>query len=139
MLQLLCAYAPSRNAVRAQLTHLYGRVSPECAQWREATRRWSGPLHHYKLLSVERVRALLVAGADAHARDGATDAPTPHTMAEHRLLHGGGFDDGRGRAVVGRQARALPRGRQGRARSRCCTLARCSRGASRASSPTRPR
>ena len=86
-LQLLCAYAPSRNAVQAQLASAPPR-SPECAQWLADTRRWSSPLHHFELLSLERVRALLVGGADVHAADGGADAPTPLGLATARLLRG---------------------------------------------------
>ena len=97
-LQLLCAYAPSREAVRAHLTP--DAASPECAQWLDATRRWSSPLHHYELLSLERVRALLVEGADVRAGDGEADAPTPLNMAAARLLLGDGVNDGRAVLIV---------------------------------------
>ena len=87
MLQLLCAYAPSRQAVLAQLARAPPR-SAECAQWLDDTRRWSSALHHFELLSLERVRALLVEGADVHAGDGGADAPTPLGIATERLLRG---------------------------------------------------
>jgi hypothetical protein len=99
-LQLLCACAPSRDSVRAQLarTPLVILVAPECAQWLEATRRWSSPLHHFELLSLERVRALLVAGTDVRAAaDGGADAPTPVSLAAARLRLGA---DGRAALIV---------------------------------------
>ena len=101
MLQLLCAYAPSRDAAR---THLkYALPAPECLQWLNDTRRWSSPLHHFELLSLERVRALLAAGADLHAGDSAADAPTPLSLAGARLRAGNGAADG-GAALIARAA-----------------------------------
>jgi hypothetical protein len=100
-LQLLCAYAPSRQAVHAQLARSpQPLVEPVSAQWLDATRRWSSPLHHFELLSLERVRALLAAGADLHAGDGAADAPTPRSMAAARLRAGDGPVDGRVALIV---------------------------------------
>jgi hypothetical protein len=63
-------------------------LSPDCAQWLEATRRWTSPLHHYELLPLERVRALLVAGADVRAGDGVADTPTPLSLASARPADG---------------------------------------------------
>jgi hypothetical protein len=94
MLQLLCAYAPSREAVRAH-SMPGDRVAPECAQWLEATSRWTSPLHHFEFLPIEGVRALLVEGADVRAGDAGPDAPTPLSLAEARLLRGDGFEDDR--------------------------------------------
>ena len=94
MLQLLCA--PSREAVHAQLTP--DEASAKCAQWLDATRRWTSALHHFEFLLLERVRALLVEGADVCAGDCEADAPTPFTLAAARLLLGDG--DGHGRAAL---------------------------------------
>jgi hypothetical protein len=99
-LQLLCAYAPSREAVRAHLVLIDHRLSPECAQWLEATRRWTSRLHHFEFLPLERVRALLVEGADVRAVDGGADAPTPLGVAAARLLRGDGADDGRAALIA---------------------------------------
>jgi ankyrin repeat protein len=88
ILQLLCAYAPSREAVRAHPMPVDYAFSPECAQWLEATSRWTSPLHHFEFLPIERVRALLIAGADLSAGDGGADAPTPLSLATARLLLG---------------------------------------------------
>jgi hypothetical protein len=104
-LQLLCAYAPSRGVVRAQLARAHSELAPECAQWLDATRRWTSPLHHFEFLSRERVRALLVGGADVRAGDGGDDAPTPLGLASARLLRrADGPDDGRsgGAALISR-------------------------------------
>jgi hypothetical protein len=93
MLQLLCAYAPSRESVCAQLARV-NPVKPEYEQWLDATRRWTSQLHHFEFLSIERVRALLAKGADVHAADGGADAPTPLSLAAARLLRGNRSDDG---------------------------------------------
>ena len=62
--------------------------------WLEETRDWTTPLHHISLLSAERVRRLLRAGADLHAQSSPA-APTPLQLAQqagaqagesHRLL-----------------------------------------------------
>jgi hypothetical protein len=92
MLQLLCAYSPSRAEVRAHPmpTDL---VLPECVEWLDETSRWASPLHHFEFLPTERVRALLVAGADVRASDGEANAPTPLSLAEARLLQGDRLDD----------------------------------------------
>ena len=97
-LQLLCAYAPSREAVDA--LHLIETASRECARWLAATRRWSSRLHHIEFRSLERVRALLVGGADVRAGDDEADAPTPLSLATERLLRSGGSDDGRAALIV---------------------------------------
>jgi ankyrin repeat protein len=105
VLQLLCSYAPSREAVSAQLALYLSALAPECAQWLEVTRRWTSPLHHFELISFERVRALLVGGADVRAGDGGDDAPTPLGLASARLLRrADGPDDGRsgGAALISR-------------------------------------
>jgi ankyrin repeat protein len=108
MLQLLCAYAPSREAVRAHRIPR-ARLLPECAQWLDATSRWTSPLHHFELVPLERVRALLVAGADVRAGDGNADAPTPVGLAAARLLRGDGLDDGRAALLVRAAAPWSPR------------------------------
>ena len=97
-LQLLCAYAPSREAVRAH--PMPDWTSAECAQWLDATRRWTSRLHHFEFLSLERVRALLVEGADVRAGDGGAGAPTPSSLAAARLLPGQPVDDGRAAAAL---------------------------------------
>ena len=98
-LQLLCAYAPSREAVHAYLTP--DETSAECAQWLDATRRWTSALHHFEFLPLERVRALLVEGADVRVGDGEADAPTPLSLAAARLLLlGDGAGDGRAELIV---------------------------------------
>jgi hypothetical protein len=108
-LQLLCAYAPSREAVRAHPMPDDLMVLPECAQWLEATRRWTSPLHHFEFFPLERVRALLVAGADVRAGDGETDAPTPLSLAIARLQRGDGSDDGRAALIASAAAPWSPR------------------------------
>jgi hypothetical protein len=92
--QLLCAYAPSREAVRAHPMLDDCVFSPECTQWLEATSCWTSQLHHFEFLPIERVRALLIAGADVCARDGRADAPTPFSLAAARLLQGNEPEDG---------------------------------------------
>jgi hypothetical protein len=100
MVRLLCAYAPSREEVRAHLTNDDLEVSLECAQWLDATSRWTSPLHHFEFLTLERVLALLVVGADVHAGDGSADAPTPVSLAVAQLLHGDGSNDGNAALIV---------------------------------------
>jgi hypothetical protein len=68
--------------------------SPECAQWLEDTSRWTSPLHHFEFLSIERVRALLVEGADVRANDGGAGAPTPVSLAAAWLLRDDRSRDG---------------------------------------------
>ena len=75
-------------------------VAPECALWLDATRRWSSPLHHYEFVSLERVRALLVGGADVRAGDGEADAPTPLSLASARLRRDDGAGDDRAALIV---------------------------------------
>jgi hypothetical protein len=107
-LQLLCAYAPSRQAVRAHPMPA-DFVSPECAQWLDATDRWTSPLHHFEFLPFERVRALLVEGADLSAGDGGADAPTPLGLATARLLRGDGLDDDRAALIASAAAPWSPK------------------------------
>jgi hypothetical protein len=109
MLQLLCAYAPSRAEVRALLVPDDVLISDECAGWLAATSRWTSPLHHFEFLPIERVRALLVAGADACAGDGGADAPTPVSLATARLLQGALLDDGRAALIVSAAAPWSPK------------------------------
>jgi hypothetical protein len=108
MLQLLCAYAPSRAEVRAH-SMPEGVVSPKCAGWLAATSRWTSPLHHFEFLPIERVRALLVAGADVRAGDGGAAAPTPLSLATVRLLQGAQLDDGRAALIASAAAPWSPR------------------------------
>jgi ankyrin repeat protein len=98
--QLLCAYAPSHDAVRAHVTLTLDDFerTHECARWVEATSRWTSPLHHFEFLSIERVRALLVEGADVHAGDDEANAPTPISLAAAWLLQGA--DDGRAALIA---------------------------------------
>jgi ankyrin repeat protein len=98
-LQLLCAYAPSREAVRAHLAP-NTRILPTCTRWLDATSRWTSPLHHFEFLPVSSVRALLVEGADVHAADGGADAPTPLSLAAARLLHGDRAGDSHAAATL---------------------------------------
>jgi hypothetical protein len=109
MLQLLCAYAPSREDVCAHPMHDEFVFSPECAQWLAATRRWTSQLHHFEFLPIERVRALLVAGADVHAADAEADAPTPLSLAAARLLQGDRLDDGRAALIASAAAPWSPK------------------------------
>ena len=96
VLQLLCAYEPSRaHPMPDDLP-----VLPECAEWLDATSRWTRPLHHFELLSLERVRALVVEGADVRAGDGEAGAPTPLSLATARLLRGEGADDRRAALIA---------------------------------------
>jgi hypothetical protein len=95
-IQLLCAYAPSRDAVRARLKPAR-TASPEAALWIDTTSRWTSPLHHFEFLPIERVRALLAEGADLRAGDGKAHAPTPLSLAM-KLLQGA--DDGRAALIV---------------------------------------
>jgi hypothetical protein len=101
-LQLLCAYAPSREAVRAHPMSITG-VPAECVHWLDATRRWTSPLHHFEFLPIERVRALLVEGADVRAGDAGPDAPTPVGLAGDRPA------DGRAALIIAAAAPWSPR------------------------------
>jgi hypothetical protein len=96
VLQLLCAYAPTReNADFGGVGHwaLQGTVSapPECVAWITATLSWVTPLHHFEFMPFERVQWLLDQGADVHARDEPTVAsstpPTPLSLALAVLEH----------------------------------------------------
>jgi hypothetical protein len=57
----------------------------------------------FAFLPLERVRALLLEGADVCAGDGAADAPTPLNMAAALLLRADGADDARA-ALIARAA-----------------------------------
>jgi hypothetical protein len=109
MIQLLCAHAPSRDVVRAHYATIDPEVSLDCAQWLEITRRWTSRLHHFEFLPIERVRALLIEGADLRAGDGGLDAPTPLSLAAARLLHDDGSGDGRAALIVAAAAPWSPR------------------------------
>jgi hypothetical protein len=100
LLQLLCAYAPSRAEVHAHFMHAGREFSPDCAQWLEATSRWTSQLHHFAFFPIERVRALLVAGADVRAGDAGPNAPTLLSMAAAKLPLGDQFDDGRAALIA---------------------------------------
>jgi hypothetical protein len=108
VLQLLCAYAPSREAVQAHTVPDETSL-PACAQWLDATRRWTSPLHHFEFFPLERVRALLVEGADVRAGDGEADAPTPASLAAARLLCGDVPADGRAALIVSAAAPWSPK------------------------------
>jgi hypothetical protein len=90
VLQLLCAYAPTRNnadfggVADWVLREGYGAATapPECVAWIKATLSWVTPLHHFELMPFERVQWLLDRGADVHASDELTEAsPTPLSLA----------------------------------------------------------
>jgi hypothetical protein len=76
------------------------QLSTECTQWLEATNRWTSQLHHFDFLPIERVRALLVAGADVRADDGGANAPTPLSLAVAKLLRGDRLHDDRAALIV---------------------------------------
>jgi hypothetical protein len=67
------------------------RVVPGCQTFVDATRRWTSQLHYFQFLPAERVAELLEDGADVHASDGSTDAPTPIGLAR-ALLRTGSMD-----------------------------------------------
>lgn len=57
-----------------------------CQAWLAATRRWTSRLHHFAALPQQRVRALLVGGADPLATDGSGPAAqTPVSLARALL------------------------------------------------------
>jgi hypothetical protein len=59
----------------------------DCCTWLLETRRWTSQLHHLELLPTARVRALVTAGTDLHARDGLdADAPSPLSLARQLLV-----------------------------------------------------
>jgi hypothetical protein len=84
VLQLLRAYAPARSVVLGP----YLRAVPGLQAFLDATRRWTSQLHYFQFLPVERVAGLLADGADVHASDGSTDAPTPIGLARTLLCTG---------------------------------------------------
>jgi len=79
VLQLLRAYAPTRNDVLGPgfRTEHYFR----CQAFMDATRRWTSRLHYFQFLPAERVAKLLAGRADVHANDGGENAPTPIGLA----------------------------------------------------------
>ena len=60
---------------------------PQSCAWLCRTRHWT-PLHHLEQLTSERVRKLLAAGADPHARPASGDTRTPLERATEVLPHG---------------------------------------------------
>jgi hypothetical protein len=109
VLQLLCAYVPSRNELHAHPLPAIDEYTPVCAKWLAATRRWTSQLHHFEFLPIERVRALLVEGADVSAGDGEADAPTPLSLATARLLSSEQLDDGRAALIASAAAPWSPK------------------------------
>ncbi|KAG8457834.1 hypothetical protein KFE25_005103 [Diacronema lutheri] len=102
IVQLLCAYGARRDELLAPdggaLLH---DLPDECRAWLFATRRFTSELHHVEFLPVERVRALVVGGADLHVRGGGggdsgavADAPTPLEIARALLARGLKAHDG---------------------------------------------
>jgi hypothetical protein len=75
------------RVVTFDFTHMTTRPGPgvrltfDFTHWLDATSRGTSPLHHFGFFSIERVRALLVEGADVHAGDAGADAPTPVSLA----------------------------------------------------------
>jgi hypothetical protein len=84
VLQLLRAYAPARSVVLGPVL----QAVPGCQAFVDATSRWTSQLHYFQFLPVERVAELLADGADVHASDGSTDAPTPIGLARALLRTG---------------------------------------------------
>jgi hypothetical protein len=94
VLQLLRAYAPARNVVLGlALQAVFG-----CQAFLDATSRWTSQLHYFQFLPAERVAGLLADGADVHASDGSTDAPTP--IGQARALLQTGDTDARTELIV---------------------------------------
>ena len=60
---------------------------PQACVWLGLTRHWT-PLHHLEQLTSKRVRKLLAAGADPHARPASGDTRTPLERAMEVLPHG---------------------------------------------------
>ena len=60
---------------------------PQSCAWLRSTCHWT-PLHHLEQLTSERVRKLLAAGADPHARPASGDTRTPLERATEVLPHG---------------------------------------------------
>ena len=69
------------------------------ADWLEATREWTTPLHYLDILTPQRAAALLAAGASPHARATAT-APSPFTLAKAMQQAEGGVAAGSAAAQV---------------------------------------
>ena len=86
-MQLLCACGADREALFANPL-VFSRLVPEVQDWIIATREWTTPLHHVQLLTAPRVRELLAAGADVHARSGRQGSQTPLTIATSLLESG---------------------------------------------------
>jgi hypothetical protein len=85
MLGLLCAYAPlpSLEMLREHLANEeHPELPHECVEYLEVTSNWTTQLHHFEFLPIERVRALLVEGANVHASNGEAGAPTPLSLAQ---------------------------------------------------------
>ncbi len=91
--QLLSSYGASRNfrfvAPTDTAEHLASnRGHHELVAWLVRTRLWSTPLHHLEVLTPERARALLRAGADLHAA-AEPGGPTPLSLAQAAAAAGG--------------------------------------------------
>ena len=101
--KLLCSYGADRDATdfdgdtTITLARMFGH--PHIADWLEATREWTTPLHYLDILTPQRAAALLAAGASPHARATAT-APSPFTLAKAMQQAEGGVAAGSAAAQV---------------------------------------
>jgi hypothetical protein len=94
VLQLLRAYAPVPSVVLCPAL----QAVPGCQAFLDSTSRWTSQLHYFPFLPAERVAGLLADGADVHASDGSTYAPTPIGLA--RALLRTGDTDARAELIV---------------------------------------
>ena len=89
VVQLLSSYGASREGLPpAAAMGLHNAALPE---WLELSQHWT-PLHHLEVLSPDRARALLRAGADLHLRP-EPNVPSPLERA-HQLLSAGSVSSG---------------------------------------------
>ena len=103
--KLLCSYGANRDATNK---HGYTPITvarsddfDDLADWLEATRLWTTPLHYLEVVTPPRAAALLRDGADPHARAAGHDAaPSPFELAKAMQAAEGGVVAGSAAALV---------------------------------------
>ena len=106
--KLLCSYGANRDAADEDgdtaitIARLGGDEGRDrVADWLEATRLWTTPLHYLEVVTPPRAAALLRDGADPHARAaGDAAAPSPFELAKAMQAAEGGVEAGSAAALV---------------------------------------
>ena len=103
--KLLCSYGADRDAAsrygKTPITKARDRGLYHLADWLEATRLWTTPLHYLEVVTPPRAADLLRDSADPHARAaGDAAAPSPLELAKAMQAAVGGVAAGSAAALV---------------------------------------